>query len=148
MYRFIIFVFLSAYYFTFGCSDIHNTPSAIVLKHFESRYNGDIATLQSTMTREAYLTLVSQDISALAGDGKVFEYDKTHYMTDPVSLGRLESKLSEYYKNGSKPTIELISEKALDESSREIYLKLNGKEEMVLLIDIDSQWKISRLPGD
>lgn len=119
-----------------------------MLKHFESKRHGDIQALQTTMTREAYLLLVSRHINALTGTGKVFEYDKAHYMTDPTSLGRLESKLAEFFKGSSHPTIELISENAVDESSREIYLKLDGKQERVLLIDIDSQWKISRTPGD
>ena len=100
------------------------------------------------MTREAYLALVTNNISRLQGEGKVFDYDKAHYLTDPVSLGRLEVKLSDYLKTTSRPSIALISENAIDESSREIYLELNGKRETVLLVDIDSQWRIAHLPGE
>jgi hypothetical protein len=100
------------------------------------------------MTREAYLVLVGRHIANLNGEGKVFAYDKAHYVTDPASLGRLEEKLSEYFKNLPKASIRLISEKALDESTREIYMELKGKKETALLIDIDSQWKLSRLPGE
>lgn len=148
MRRIIFFSTLILAYFSQGCSDIHNTPSAIVLKHYESRQNGDMVMLQSTMTREGYFNLLHHHVPGLKGEGKVFAYDQAHYATDPASLRRLESRLSEYFRSLPETSIELISEKALDERTREIYMKENGIEKKAVLTDIDSQWKISRFSGE
>lgn len=131
-----------------GCSEIHNTPSAIILKHYQAQEAGDITTLRATMTRDAFLALVEWTLPHLSGEGKVFAYDSTHYASDPVSLRRLEPQLSEYFKRIPRAKIKLISEKAVDESTREIYLELNGKKEVIRLVDIDSHWKIAHLPGE
>ncbi len=100
------------------------------------------------MTREAYLDLVGKVLNNTKNEGKVFAYDRTHFRTDPVSMRRLEERLTLYFKDTPRPTIKLLSEKAPDEHSREIYLEVNGKMRVIGLVDIDSQWKISRIPGD
>lgn len=102
--------------------------------------------LKAIMTKESYLTLVTAALENLEDSGRVFAYDKAHFQSDPASLNRLEARLANYFKSLPPPTIILIGEHAVSEHAREIYFKNNGEKKKILLIGIDSQWKISRLP--
>ena len=142
----VFFLTLILAYFTLGCSDLRLTPSGVVLRYHKALQSGDIPELRATMTRDAYLELLAEAIPNLNGSGAVFEHDVIYFKMDMNAQKRLEERLGKYLKALPESTIRLIGENAAGENSREIYLERNGKREKVLLIGVDNQWKISRMP--